>query len=134
MIDKDCPLDEVRRIFAGDHFATEACACRVVEAAPGRAVCEFDIADIHRNAQGGVMGGAIFTLADFALAVACNLGENPTVSVSNSIEFMSAAKGERLIAVAEADKSGRSLGFYTVRIEDELGTAVAIMTACCFRR
>ncbi len=133
MIDENCTIDEVRALFANDHYATEACGCRVVEAARGHAVCEFDIQDIHRNAQGGVMGGAIFTLADFALAIACNIGEQPTVSVSNSIEFMSGAKGGRLIATCDADKSGRSLGFYTIDVRDELGTPVARMTATCFR-
>ena len=54
--------------------------------------------------------------------------------MSNTIEFLSAAHGERLIATCEADKSGRSLGFYTVDVRDELGTKVARMTATCFRR
>ena len=80
------------------------------------------------------MGGAIFTLADFALAIACNMGEQPTVAVSNAIEFINAPKGCKLIATCEVDKSGRSLGFYTVTVEDDLGVLVAKMTATCFRR
>ena len=134
MLDENCPLEDVRALFANDHFATEACGCRVVEASRGHAVCEFDIGDIHRNAQGAVMGGAIFTLADFALAIGCNMGENPTVSVSNTIEFMSTAKGSKLIATCNVDKSGRTLGYYTVDVVDELGTPVARMSATCFRR
>ena len=134
MLGEESPLQEVRAFFANDRFATEACGCEVLEAARGHAVCAFDIAPIHRNAQGGVMGGAIFTLADFALAVACNVGENPTVAVSNAIEYFSQPKGSRLIATADVDKSGRSLGFYTVDVADELGTRVARMTATCFRR
>lgn len=134
MLDENCSIDEVRELFANDRFATEACGCRVVEASHGHAVCEFDIAEGHLNAQGGVMGGAIFTLADFALAIGCNIGESPTVSVHNTIEYMSAAKGTKLIATCETDKSGRSLGFYTVKVTDELGTPVAIMSATCYRR
>lgn len=80
------------------------------------------------------MGGAIFTLADFALAIACNIGEKPTVAVCNSIEYLSVAKGSKLIATCNADKSGRSLGFYTAEVTDELGTLVAKMTATGFRR
>lgn len=127
-------LDEVRAFFANDRYATKACGCRIVEASRGYAVCEFDIADVHLNAHERVMGGAIFTLADFALAVACNVGEKPTVAVSNTIEYLSAAKGTRLIATCSADKSGRSMGFYTVAVEDDLGTPVARMVATCFRR
>ena len=134
MLDENCTIEEVRELFANDHFATEACGCRIVEASRGHAVCELDIADIHRNAQGGIMGGAIFTLADFALAIACNIGETPTVSVSNTMRFMNAAKGSKLIATCSTDKSGRNLGFYTVDVTDDLGTSVAQMTATCFRR
>lgn len=134
MPDENLSLDEVREFFAHDRFATEACGCTVLEASHGHAVCAFDIEPVHRNAQGNIMGGAIFTLADFALAVACNMGENPTVAVSNTIEFFSVAKGSRLIATADADKSGRSMGFYTVDVADDLGTKVARMTATCFRR
>lgn len=134
MLDENLSLDEVREFFAHDRFATEACGCTVLEASHGHAVCAFDIEPVHRNAQGNIMGGAIFTLADFALAVACNMGENPTVAVSNTIEYFSVAKGSRLIATADADKSGRSMGFYTVDVADDLGTKVARMTATCFRR
>jgi acyl-CoA thioesterase len=134
MLDENLSLDEVREFFAQDRFATEACGCTVLEASHGHAVCAFDIEPVHRNAQENIMGGAIFTLADFALAVACNMGENPTVAVSNTIEFFSVAKGSRLIATADADKSGRSMGFYTVDVADDLGTKVARMTATCFRR
>lgn len=134
MLDENCPIEEVRTLFGHDRFATEACGCEVLEASRGHAVCAFDITPVHRNAQGNVMGGAIFTLADFALAIACNMGEEPTVSVSNTISFMSAAKGSRLIATCDADKSGRSLGFYSVDVRDDLDTPVARMTATCFRR
>lgn len=133
MLPEDITLEEVAELFAGDKFATQAAGCRVVEARRGHAVCEMDLADIHYNAMGGVMGGAIFTLADFALAIACNIGEEPTVSVSNTIEFMSAAKGTKLIATCDVDKSGRRLGFYTVDMRDDTGRAVARMCATCSR-
>ncbi|WP_075279457.1 PaaI family thioesterase [Thermophilibacter provencensis] len=128
LIGEDASLEEVQRVFRNDRFATDACGCRVVEASRGHAVCEFDITPGHRNEKGGVMGGAIFTVADLALAVASNVGEPVTVSVSSSIEFMSAAKGERLIATADVDKNGRTLGFYNCLVTDELGTPVARVT------
>lgn len=133
MLDENCSIEEVRSLFANDRFATEMCGCRVVEAERGRAVCTFDIAPTHLNATGNVMGGAIFTLADFTLAIACNIGEQPTVSVSNTIEYMSTAKGSALTATCDVDKSGRSLGFYTVEVTDDKGTRIAKMTGTCYR-
>ena len=128
LIGEDASLEEVQRVFRNDRFATDACGCRVVEASRGHAVCEFDITPGHRNEKGGVMVRAIFTVADLAFAVASNVGEPVTVSVSSSIEFMSAAKGERLIATADVDKNGRTLGFYNCLVTDELGTPVARVT------
>ena len=65
-------IDQIRARFSNDRFATQAAEIRIVEAQPQYAVCEMPILEKHRNARGTPMGGAIFTLADFAAAVAAN--------------------------------------------------------------
>lgn len=131
MIDSSASLEQVQRIFSNDRFATETTGCRVAEAGPGHAVCELDVCERHLNEKGGVMGGAIFTLADFACAVASNIGEEPTVSVAFSIQYLSAVKGKRLIATADAQKNGRTLGFYDCVVRDDLGRDIAHVTGTC---
>lgn len=131
MIDSDASLEQVQRIFSNDRFASEATGCRIVEAGPGHAVCKLDVCEHHLNEKGGVMGGAIFTLADFACAVASNIGEEPTVSVAFSIQYLSAVKGKRLIATADAQKNGRTLGFYDCMVRDDLGRDIAHVTGTC---
>ncbi len=126
-------IEEVRDFFAKDRYATEACGCEIIEGQRGHAVCAFDIDDRHRNAMGAVMGGAVFTLADFALAVASNVDGAPSVSVSNTIEFLSSTRGSRLIATCDVDKSGRSISFYTTIVRDDLGIVVARMSATCYQ-
>ena len=133
MLSDDPTLEEIEAVFANDRFATEAAGCRVVSGEHGRAVCSMELADVHRNAMGNVMGGAIFTLADFALAICCNIGEEPTVSVDSSISFFRSTQGAALTATAVCDKPGRHLGFYTVTVEDDLGMQIAKMTATCYR-
>ena len=133
MLSDDPTLEEIDAVFANDRFATEAAGCRVVSGEHGRAVCSMELADVHRNAMGNVMGGAIFTLADFALAICCNIGEEPTVSVDSSISFFRSTQGAALTATAVCDKPGRHLGFYTVTVEDDLGKQIAKMTATCYR-
>lgn len=133
MLSDDPTLEEIEAVFANDRFATEAAGCRVVSDERGRAVCSMELADVHRNAMGNVMGGAIFTLADFALAICCNIGEEPTVSVDSSISFFRSTQGASLTATAVCDKPGRHLGFYTVTVEDDLGKQIAKMTATCYR-
>ena len=133
MLSDNPTLEEIEAVFANDRFAAEAAGCRVVSGERGRAVCSMELADVHRNAMGNVMGGAIFTLADFALAICCNIGEEPTVSVDSSISFFRSTQGAALTATAVCDKPGRHLGFYTVTVEDDLGKQIAKMTATCYR-
>ena len=133
MLSDDPTLEEIEAVFANDRFATEAAGCRVVSGEHGRAVCSMELADVHRNAMGNVMGGAIFTLADFALAICCNIGAEPTVSVDSSISFFRSTQGAALTATAVCDKPVRHLGFYTVTVEDDLGKQIAKMTATCYR-
>ncbi len=125
-------LDELTAFFAEDQWAARG-GCRILEGSAGHSVVEMPLGDIHRNAMGNVMGGAIFTLADFALAIACNVGSKPTVAVSNTIEFLNIPKGSVLTAICEEDKSGRKLGFYTVDITDDTELPIARMVATCYR-
>ncbi len=131
MIDENLPLEEIQKIFEHDRFAT-GIGCRVVEARPGHAVCELDVVpEKHLNEKGGVMGGAIFTLADFAMAVASNVGREPTVTVNAAVDYMTGVHGTRLIATADIDKDGRTMGFYHADVVDDLGTPVARVTSTC---
>lgn len=121
-------IDEVRARFSHDRFATVNGG--VIDAVEeGYAKCSMELNDTHRNALGAVMGGAIFTLADFAFAVASNWNKNPQVSLNASINFLGRAKGNKLIAEAHKIKEGRKTCYYEVMISDELGNQVAHMTS-----
>ncbi len=45
----------------------------VEEASDQGVVCSLKLGPDHLNAGGTVQGGVVFTLADFAFAIACNL-------------------------------------------------------------
>ena len=121
-------LEEVRRIFEGDRFATENGA--VIEAIGDHsATCSLIITDSHRNAMGAVMGGTYFMLADFAFAVAANWEKMGCVSLRSDISFLGAAKGKKLIAKAVCIKDGRTTACYRVDVTDELGNLAATVTA-----
>ena len=121
-------LEEVREQFSRDRFATVNGA--VIEAVEeGYAKCSMILNETHRNAMGAVMGGAIFTLADFAFAVASNWNKAAHVSLSASIRFLGGAKGSKLIAEAVKIKEGRKTCYYEVTVCDELGNQIAHMTS-----
>lgn len=126
-------LEALREQYRKDQFATRA-GCAIVEASDRRVVCEMPVWEGVLNAHGGVMGGAIFTLADFAFAVACNFGGVPSVAIESNIRFYSATKGSKLIATCIPDKDGYRLGHYTVTITDDLGAKIAGLTAIAYHK
>lgn len=125
-------LDEMVAFFRDDTFAFERAGCRIVEGWAGHGVCEMDITPGHLNAQGHVMGGAIFTLADYAFAVASMCGQAASVSLTSTIEFMKATQGARLTATCDIDKAGRKVGFYTIEVADDRGEAIAKVVTTCY--
>lgn len=126
-------LEQIRKIFANDRFATDNGAV-IDEVDDGYAKCSLEIQQNHLNAMGTVMGGAIFTLADFAFAVAANWNKLLNVSTTSQITYLGAAKGKRLIAEAHKVKEGRSTCYYLVNVTDELGNMVAHVTSSGFSK
>ena len=120
-------LEEVRKIFEGDRFATENGAV-IDEIGDHTATCSMKITPSHKNAMGAVMGGAYFTLADFAFAVAANWEKMGCVSIHSDISFLGTAKGETLTAKAVCIKDGKRTALYSVDVTDDLGNLVATVT------
>ena len=117
-------LEEAQAHFKGDAFATGN--GMVIDALyEDGCACSMTLDDRHKNANGGVMGGVIFTLGDFAFAVACNNDHLPTVALNVNINYMSAPKGHRLTARARVVKRGRTTCVINVMITDDTGRDVA---------
>lgn len=121
-------MEELVRRFRGDRFAMLA-GVEIREAGPGRALCAMPLEEKHMNANGVPMGGAVFTLADFACAVAANgSSERVVVSQQASISFLAPAKGGVLLAEAKCLKEGRTTCLLAVDVRDDVGTYVAHAT------
>ena len=125
-------IDEARAYFAGDRFATEN-GMTLDELDAAHAVTSLTLGARHRNAFGGVMGGAIFTLADFAFAALTNDREHVVVAQQVGINYLSQAKGERLVATARYRKDGRSACVVNVDVADETGRDVAQFVGTGFK-
>ena len=114
-------LDEARELFSKDLYATKMSGITIEEVGENYAKCAMKITDNHRNAYGGVMGGAIYTLADLAFAVASNFDKpSPTVSLVGQATFLSMTKGSILYAETELIKDGRTNCFIDVKIYVEI--------------
>lgn len=117
-----------REFFKKDRFATKTTGIKIEEAGDNYARCAMEITPDHLNAANSVMGGALFTLADFTFAVASNAPEKLTLSLSGEISYISRAKGDTLIAAAKCLKHGKTACFYIIEIRDNLDNLVANVT------
>ncbi|MBP5157879.1 MAG: PaaI family thioesterase [Treponema sp.] len=121
-------LEEAREFFGKDYYATKLTGIKIEEVGNHYAKCSLELTRDHKNAYGGVMGGATFTLADYTFAVASNFRQPQTVSVTSQIHFIGRAKGSRLIAESRLIKDGQTTCLYGIDVADELGTKVAFVT------
>ncbi len=127
-ISKEETLKKVQERFKNDRFATDNGAV-IEEVGEGYARCVMSLDEHHYNAVGSVMGGAVFTVADFAFAVASNWNKKPCVSLTAQITYLGRAKGQKLIAEAKKVKEGRTSCYYLVEVTDDLGNQVAHVTS-----
>lgn len=111
-------LEELKSFFKNDRFAMDM-GCEIQSAEKGSAVVTIDVEEKHLNGNNVVQGGVMFTLADFACAVAANAEGLAFVSADGTISYMSAGTGKKLIAEAKVIKSGRTLSFCETAIKDE---------------
>ncbi len=117
-------LEEATEFFKEDKFATSN-GIKIDELNDESCKCSMILNENHRNAYGGVMGGVIFTLGDFAFAVLSNHIHQLTVAQQVSINYLSAPKGDKLTAKAYLKKTGRTSTIINIDISDETGREVA---------
>lgn len=120
-------LERARKIFGGNHFP-QWIGCEIDAVAPGYARCSLALRPEHDNALGRVMGGAVYTLADYAYAVASNFDRDVYVTAGSDIRFLRPAVTERLTAEAREIRCGRSSCLFEVEVKDAAGTLVALVT------
>ena len=109
----------------------ELLGIEVVEVGEGRARVALTAGERHANFLGLVHGGAVFSLADAALAAASNSEADRTaVATVVTIHLLRGCRpGDRLLAEAEPEHRGGRLGLYritVVRLPERELVAVAV--------
>jgi len=124
---------ELKRIFRQDRYAGLS-NIELLTAAPGHATAKMTLQPHHLNALKIVQGGAIFTLADFTFAVACNSLGTMAVALNASITFMKAATTGTLWAEAREVSKTYKVGTYAVQVKDDQGDLIAIFQGLAYRK
>jgi acyl-CoA thioesterase len=117
-----------------DRFAAGA-GCRITEVDERHAVAEMTVTKEHLNAGGVCQGGALFTLADFAMAALMNFQNNLTFGIGSNVMFVSsAAEGDRLRAEAVSISDHRKLPSVEARVTNQDGKLICHVTALGYRK
>ncbi len=126
-------MKDLLRWFKKDQFAARS-DIELISVSAGQARAKMRLQPHHWNSIGIVMGGAIFTLADFAFAAACNSHGTVAVAINANITFLKAAKAGTLWAEAREVSKNFKLGSYTVEIKDDEGDLVALFQGLAYRK
>jgi acyl-CoA thioesterase len=97
----------------GSEFSTFM-GIRTISASESEVKVEMDL-EGKLNSVGTGHGGAIFSLADQAFAIACNMGEHTQVARSASIKYVKPARG-MLVATARKSREDDTGSVYRVDV------------------
>ncbi|GHU65360.1 phenylacetic acid degradation protein [Clostridia bacterium] len=125
-------LKFVREVFENDRYL-QLTDVVIEETGEDFCRCSMIVSEKHLNLADKVQGGAIFTLADSAFAIACNVGHMEksdglfTVSQSASITYLRAVTGGTLYAEARKIGGGKKMSLFRIDVTDEQGNLVSTM-------
>ncbi|MBW2640810.1 MAG: hotdog fold thioesterase [Deltaproteobacteria bacterium] len=119
-------MESVRNFFKNDTFA-EHLGIELLEVSKGRAKAKMEIKD-HAH------GGAIFSLADLAFAVASNSHKTIALAINASISFLKAASGGTLFAEAKEVSINPKLATYDIRVTNEDNDIIALFQGTVYRK
>ena len=122
-------LEEARAFFANDKYATEATGIVIEAVGEHYAKCSLKLDSRHLNAVGHVMGGVVYTMADLTFAISTNFrAERPTVTNVAQVSYMEAPAGDTLFSESRLLRDGRHICFYEIRVWDNTGKNIAVVS------
>lgn len=126
-------MQTLKELLKNDIFAARA-GVELLQVEPGYARARMEVTPEHLNAGGVCQGGALFTLADLAFAAVANSRQNLTLSLNANMTFLRAVSSGFVYADAREVYPHRRVPFIEVRLSDEKGELIAMMTSSGYRK
>ncbi len=122
------PAARVRELFGRDRYAAML-GMRLVSDDPAHIVVEMPLTLDHENFYDVTHGGAMFSLADCAFALASNAQGHRAVAIDTHLVLTAGTRhGDVLTAAAEEATRGRTLGTYRITITRGDGRVSGLFT------
>jgi len=125
---------KLKQYFSDNDLFARHNGIELLDVGTGRAIVRMKIEPYHFNAAGTVHGGAIFTLADYAFAVASNSHGRIAMGISTCVNFVKAAVKGTLHAEAVENSINQKLASYTVTVTDDDKSIIAIFQGMVYRK
>ena len=122
-----------RIFFANDRYAALT-GVGIIEAGKGYCRTSLEIEDKHLNAANVVQGGAIFTLADLAFAIASNSHGQLALAINVNISYLNSVSRGTLYATATEVNEPNRLGAYDVLVTDDQQRIIARFNGMVYRK
>jgi acyl-CoA thioesterase len=123
----------VHKMMEKDAFS-QWLGIQVIEVREGYCKIQMTLREEMVNGFGVIHGGVTFSLADSALAFACNNRNNLSLALDVSITFTkSGLPGDIFTAEAKEVHNGRSTGLYLISVTNQNNQPVAVFKGTCFR-
>lgn len=116
-----------------DRFAKHV-GTKLIEVRPGYAKVQMEVTENHLNGVNMVQGGAIFALADYAFAAACNSSGMLTVGINVNISYVKSPRSKVLTAIAEEISSGKKICNVHIDVLDDNDDLIAVVQATGYRK
>lgn len=124
----------LERLNRDDRYARNN-GIQLTEIREGYARAEMVVEERHLNGGNVCQGGAIFTLADLAIAAVMNSHGFLTLGIENQITFHnSGILGDQLIAEATEICDHRKIPYAKVTVTNGKGELIASATALAYRK
>jgi acyl-CoA thioesterase len=119
-----------RAMMDGDAYAAHL-GLELVGEDPVRVALE--VGDVHLNFLGVTHGGAVFSVADAAFALASNAAGVRAVAIDTHLVLSGGSgPGDRLVAVAEEATRGRTLATYRITVTRNDERIVGLFTGTVY--
>ena len=117
-----------------DRFAANS-GCQITEVDEHHAVAVMTVTAEHLNGGHVCQGGALFTLADLAMAALMNHNGRLTFGISNNIMFVASAhEGDQLRAEAVSVADHSKIPSVEVRVTNQEGRLICHVTGMGYRK
>ena len=127
-------MDIKELLNKNDRFAANA-GCQITEINEHHAIAMMTVTKAHLNGGNVCQGGALFTLADLAIAALMNRQGQLTFGISNSIMFVTSAhEGDTLQAEAFFVSNHHKIPSIEVRVTNQDNVLICHVTGMGYRK